>query len=74
MERGHDSGTSAAPGGISPCRKYAGAALGEGGGLYVYGTVRLVEEHANPCADLYYDQDVPAFRVLGSRERGHLGE
>jgi hypothetical protein len=74
MERGLDSGASAAPGGISPCREYAGAALGERGGLYVYGTVRPAEEYANACADLYYDQDVPEFWLLGSREGDHLGE
>jgi len=46
MERGHDSRTSAAPGGISPCREYASAALGEGGGLCIYGAVRPTEDHA----------------------------
>ena len=74
MERGHDSGTSAAPGVLSPCREYASAALGERGGLYIYGAVRLTEDYANACADLDYDQDAPELWLLGSRERGHLGD
>ena len=74
MERGHDSGTSAAPGGLSPRREYAGVALGEGGGLWIYGAVRLTEDYANARADLDYDQDVPELWPLGSRERGRLGD
>jgi len=74
MERGHDSRTIAAPGVISPCREYASTALGEGGGLCIYGAVRLTEDHDNSSADLYYDQEVPAFWPLGSRERNLLGD
>ena len=74
MEQEHNSRTGTAPGGISPCREYASAALGEGGGLYIYGAVRLTEKHANTCADLDYDQEVSAIWVLGSRERSFLGD
>ena len=63
-----------APGGISPCREYASATLGEGGDLYIHGAVRLTERHANPYADLDYDQDVPTFWILGSREWDLLGD
>ena len=73
MERGHDSRTSAASGSISPCREYASATLGEGG-LYIYGAVRPTEDHANTHVDLVYDQDVPAFWLLSSRERDLLGD
>ncbi len=55
MEQGNDSRTSMAPGSISPCREYASATLGEGGGLYLYGAVHLTEGHADACTDLYYD-------------------
>ena len=74
MERGHVSGTGAAPGVISPCRQYASAALGEGGGLHLYGAVRPTEDCANAFTDLNYDQGVPAFWLLGSRERDPLGD
>jgi hypothetical protein len=62
-----------APGGISPCREYASAALGEGGGLYRNGAVHLTENHAHACTDLNYDQGVSVIWVVGSRERDLLG-
>ena len=43
MEQEHDSRTSTAPGGISPCREYASTRLGEEGSLYIYGMVCLTE-------------------------------
>jgi hypothetical protein len=39
MEREHDSRTSEAASGISSCREYASATLGEIGDIYIYGTV-----------------------------------
>jgi len=74
MEQEHDSRTSLSPGGVSLCREYASAVLGEGGGLYTYGAVRSTPNHANACADLDYDQDVLAVWLLGSRERDLLGD
>jgi hypothetical protein len=73
MEQEYNPRTSAAPGGISPCREYASATLGEGGGLYRNGAVRLTENHAHACTDLNYDQGVSAIWVVGSRERNLLG-
>jgi hypothetical protein len=73
MEQEYNPRTSAAPGGISPCREYASAALGERGGLYRNGAVRLTENHAHTFTDLNYDQGVSAIWVVGSRERNLLG-
>ena len=42
--------------------------------VYTYMERCARQEHANACADMYYDQNVPAFWPLGSRERDRLGE